>query len=206
MMPIIMGCLVLQIVLLGAGGIGASVPRLDVFQPAAITTIDHPSPVASEPVRIAGAKRITSTPSHDSTRRATSVDQSHPEMKSATTTEKIDSGTKMNKSDSGNPMPSDIVLSTAPVLLKKPAPVYPRIARQKGWQGMVVLQVDVDENGLPSEVQVKESSGHSVLDKAAYESVKKTRFMPVRILGRAYPASVTLPIRFILKQDAYETI
>ncbi|MDD5218919.1 MAG: TonB family protein [Candidatus Omnitrophica bacterium] len=205
-MQIIMGCLVLQVVLLGASGLGASVPRLDVFQPAARTAIDHPSPVALEPVRIAGPRRIASTPPHDSTRRVTPVDPSRPEMNSTTTPAKDSNGTKMNKLDTGNPAQSDVVLSTAPILLKKPALVYPRIARQKGWQGIVVLKVDVDENGLPSEVQVKESSGHSVLDKAAYESAKKTRFLPVRILGRAYPASVTLPIRFVLKQDAYETI
>lgn len=82
---------------------------------------------------------------------------------------------------------------------ESPRPFYPRAARQRGWQGVVTVLVHVAENGMPLEVAVKESSGHSVLDEAAVDAVKRWRFTPARHGGRPVTAAVEVPVRFSLE-------
>ncbi len=53
-----------------------------------------------------------------------------------------------------------------------PAPTYPRQAREHGDQGTVMLSVTVDPAGSPASVEVKDSSGHSSLDRHALQWVK----------------------------------
>jgi protein TonB len=79
-----------------------------------------------------------------------------------------------------------------------PRPPYPLAARKRGLQGVVTLMVRVAEDGSPLEVQLKASSGHSLLDESALETVKRWRFSPARQSGRAVVASVELPVRFSL--------
>lgn len=51
---------------------------------------------------------------------------------------------------------------------------YPRIAQMRGWQGEVVVELTIDENGRLASVRIQTSSGHDVLDKQAVEMVRKT--------------------------------
>ncbi|MGH7769275.1 MAG: energy transducer TonB [Candidatus Binatia bacterium] len=62
-----------------------------------------------------------------------------------------------------------------------PDPQYPHVAREKGWEGTVTIKVLVDEQGKAKFVEIHQSSGFSVLDEAARETVKKRwRFHPAR--------------------------
>ena len=45
-----------------------------------------------------------------------------------------------------------------------PVPGYPRLALNRGWQGTVVVTIDVRVDGTVSDVRVVTSSGHKVLD------------------------------------------
>jgi protein TonB len=51
--------------------------------------------------------------------------------------------------------------------------VYPYAARKKGIQGIVIVQLLLDENGSLLEIKVAQSSGHKLLDRAALLLVKK---------------------------------
>lgn len=84
--------------------------------------------------------------------------------------------------------------------VQQPRPFYPRVARQRGWQGMVVLRVAVDETGHPCEVAVRDSSGHAVLDEAALDAVRQWRFAPARQGGRLITAAIDVPVRFSLTE------
>ncbi|MBT5540869.1 MAG: energy transducer TonB, partial [Alphaproteobacteria bacterium] len=53
---------------------------------------------------------------------------------------------------------------------KTPKPAYPRLARKKGWQGKVVLEVIVCPRGKTKSVKVACGSGHRILDEAAIET------------------------------------
>ncbi len=56
---------------------------------------------------------------------------------------------------------------------------YPREAREQRLQGTVMLSVVVDQQGLPTQVDIKESSRHFVLDRFAVQWVKNHwRWLP----------------------------
>ena len=56
--------------------------------------------------------------------------------------------------------------------LYHPAPHYPRLARERGWQGSVLIQVSTDEQGHIKEQNLLKSSGFDILDQAALDAVK----------------------------------
>ncbi len=84
--------------------------------------------------------------------------------------------------------------------LKNPPPSYPMVARRMGWQGRVVLSVEVLANGSPGQVNVHQSSGHDVLDKAAIKAVSGWRFVAARQNGQAVSKRFLVPIPFILRE------
>lgn len=57
-----------------------------------------------------------------------------------------------------------------------PTPHYPRLARMRGLEGEVVIQLAVNSKGVPVKTELVHSSGHAVLDQAALEGLKKWRF------------------------------
>jgi protein TonB len=62
-------------------------------------------------------------------------------------------------------------------------PVYPAASRRAGEEGSVLLRVFVDPSGRPQQVLVAQSSGHSRLDQAAVNAVKRWRFQPASAGG-----------------------
>jgi protein TonB len=49
---------------------------------------------------------------------------------------------------------------------------YPLLARRKGWQGTVKLEVHIESDGRISRLSVQETSGYPVLDRAALQSLR----------------------------------
>jgi protein TonB len=80
-----------------------------------------------------------------------------------------------------------------------PAPTYPRAALRAGVEGTVLLQVLVDVDGRPLQVDVSRSSGDRRLDFAAREQVlRHWRFRPAMRDGHAVQAIGLVPINFNL--------
>lgn len=85
--------------------------------------------------------------------------------------------------------------------LDNPKPGYPLMARRRGQEGTVRLDVRVSAEGIPTSVRLKESAGHESLDEAAITAVWHWRFVPARRGGEAVEASVVVPVRFRLGGD-----
>ncbi|GAA3929283.1 energy transducer TonB [Luteimonas lutimaris] len=82
---------------------------------------------------------------------------------------------------------------------KAPSPPYPRDALRAGLQGIVMLQVLVDVDGHPLEVEVRQSSGHRSLDAAARKYVlRHWTFRPAMVDGRPVQAVGIVPIAYSL--------
>ena len=77
-------------------------------------------------------------------------------------------------------------------------PVYPGAARQRGYEGDVLIAAEVRADGRIGAVRVKRSSGYASLDNSALEAVKAWRFEPARRMGAVVDAWVEIPIRFKL--------
>ena len=59
-------------------------------------------------------------------------------------------------------------------------PIYPREAERRQLQGTVVLRVHIGADGRATQVEVIESSGHTVLDDAARARLMIWRYRPGR--------------------------
>jgi protein TonB len=79
-----------------------------------------------------------------------------------------------------------------------PKPAYPFVARRRGQEGQVLLNVEVLPNGTAARVEIARSSGFRSLDEAARHAVARWRFLPAQQGGAAVAALVTVPIRFSL--------
>jgi periplasmic protein TonB len=78
---------------------------------------------------------------------------------------------------------------------------YPALARRLNQQGVVSVQAEIDDQGKVISARVYASSGHRLLDAAALEAVKKTRFIPSRRDGKPIASSFIVPIRFRLNDE-----
>ncbi len=76
---------------------------------------------------------------------------------------------------------------------------YPHVARANRWEGRVVLRAVIGEDGRLVDLKVAESSGHSILDEAALEVLKKTAPLTLpQPLGRPQVV-VQVPISYRLR-------
>ena len=80
-----------------------------------------------------------------------------------------------------------------------PLPEYPFIARQKHWQGVVWLLVDVSAKGLVDAVDLEQSCGYRALDRAASRAVQRWEFTPAKRGGLPIASQVRIPVRFSLE-------
>jgi len=92
-----------------------------------------------------------------------------------------------------------VVREAVPLYRVNPPPEYPRLARKRGYQGTVVLEVLVDQNGRVGDLRLFTSSGHSILDKKAMASVKEWLFEPGMKGDKKLDMWVRVPVRFELK-------
>lgn len=76
---------------------------------------------------------------------------------------------------------------------------YPKAARRAGYEGVVVMVVSIDQNGVITEWRLQEASEHAVLDRAAEKTFAK-------LLGKKIPGPqphkglrVVVPIKYELR-------
>ncbi|HNV86732.1 MAG TPA: energy transducer TonB [Candidatus Omnitrophota bacterium] len=86
--------------------------------------------------------------------------------------------------------------------LPSSAVYYPKIAREKGWQGTAILEIAVDSSGKAEKVRVIESSGYRILDQAARQAILQCRFIPAKPNNLPAASMVRVPFRFSLQADS----
>lgn len=87
---------------------------------------------------------------------------------------------------------------TAPAPINFPAAEFSDEARRAGYQGICLITLVVDAQGMPQDVHVTRALGMG-LDEKAMESVRKYRFKPAMKDGKTpVPAVVTVEVNFRL--------
>jgi len=84
---------------------------------------------------------------------------------------------------------------------ENPHPVYPMIARIRGYEGVVLISAEVLADGRVGYVKLKKSSGYSVLDQSALNAVRKWIFEPARKMNTPLSTYVDIPLRFSLNDN-----
>jgi TonB family protein len=107
--------------------------------------------------------------------------------------------TTMPRPKAGGKAPSILTRFIQPKYAENPKPLYPREARKKGYQGEVMLKVEVLANGQVGRVEVKKSSGYELLDRSASTAVKQWKFTPAKKGKETIPFWVNIPIKFQIK-------
>lgn len=88
-------------------------------------------------------------------------------------------------------------VTAAPKFRERAEPVFPEAMRRDGREGVVVLEVEVDESGRAAAVTVAESAGPE-FDAAAVAAVKASLFEPARIGDVPVRVRIRIPVTFRL--------
>lgn len=91
------------------------------------------------------------------------------------------------------------IVEASPLYNANPPPKYPRVAIKRGYQGTAELMVLVNMNGMVDDAWLFESSGYSILDNAALQSVRSWSFTPGKRGNHPIEMWVRVPVRFQLQ-------
>ncbi|MCJ7600776.1 MAG: energy transducer TonB [Desulfobulbaceae bacterium] len=89
-------------------------------------------------------------------------------------------------------------IEATPLYRRNPPPDYPPLARRRGLEGTVQLDVLVNSRGDVNQVRLAETSGHDLLDRAAIAAVENWLFQPGKRGDETIDMWVRVPIRFAL--------
>ncbi|MEE9913580.1 MAG: energy transducer TonB [Deltaproteobacteria bacterium] len=111
-------------------------------------------------------------------------------------------GGSASVSDAGRPAAPDKMapaLSNAyPLYRENPPPGYPELARQQGYEGVVLVAAEILADGRVGKAVVSKSSGYAILDRSAVNAVKQWKFEPAKKSGIPYKTWAELPIKFVI--------
>lgn len=88
--------------------------------------------------------------------------------------------------------------TSRPMIVSSSKPLYPRVARESGWEGTVIVRTLITTDGVPSQVEIRKSCGHEALDLAAQEAIKTWKFQPAKDGNIPIAKWVDIPIKFDL--------
>lgn len=91
-------------------------------------------------------------------------------------------------------LPSSVISSR---VVEKPAPPYPPLARAAGIQGVVAVQILVDEQGRV--VSAKATSGNPLLQSAAVQAAYRARFTPTLLSGQPVKVTGSITYNFVMR-------
>jgi protein TonB len=79
----------------------------------------------------------------------------------------------------------------------RPSPIdYPHSAKRRNIEGLVLVEVWLDEKGKQIKQRIINSSGHQILDKAALKGISQWQFSRQQDDGQAIAYRVQVPINF----------
>ena len=81
------------------------------------------------------------------------------------------------------------------MVVKKPQPEYPSVAKRARAQGTVVVQILVDEKGQV--VSAQAVSGHELLRGASEDAARRAKFQPTTLCGQPAKVSGVITYNFV---------
>ena len=172
--------------------------------PAVREQPDTPAPTKTMSRNSAAAARVLTAPAREATPTATPPSTDTPSL--ATATVPVAQPRAPEPAISPPPIPRLSETRTSPAQPvsspsygDNPQPPYPLSAKRRGLEGKVILRVEVLANGTCGRLDVKNGSGHEVLDQAAMEAVASWHFVPARRGGEPFAAWVEIPVTYQLK-------
>jgi len=91
-----------------------------------------------------------------------------------------------------------LAFDAPPELIRAVKPEYPPLAKEAHAEGVVHVQVTIDETGRVIEAEVIGSNTIKLLDDAAIEAAKQSLFRPAKQRDVPVKSRITIPFRFKL--------
>ncbi len=89
---------------------------------------------------------------------------------------------------------------TLPYLLDFPKKIaYPRWAIRQGWEGNLILAVEILTDGSVGRMKVMKSTEYKLLDKTASKAIQHWKFHPAMKDGKPVLSCIQIPVDFKLK-------
>ena len=89
-----------------------------------------------------------------------------------------------------------------PFLISMSKPItYPRGARRKGSEGLLVASLEILEDGNVGRWQIVRSTGEELLDNAAVKAFLTWKFQPAMKNGKPVKTCIQVPINFELTKE-----
>ena len=85
------------------------------------------------------------------------------------------------------------------ILSKNSPPIYPRVSKRLGEEGVVRVRLDISIAGITTHAIIIQTSGFDRLDNAALKAVKNWRFKPATNRGRPVETTIDIPVRFTIQ-------
>lgn len=105
---------------------------------------------------------------------------------------------KVKKEDISSSLSAIPITYAIPIYKSNISPPYPLLARKRGYQGTVLLNVLVSKDGKAASIRLARSSGYKILDRAAIKGVRDWLFYPAKRGDELFEMWVKIPIRFTL--------
>lgn len=168
------------------------------------------TPPSKQPLPVAESSPDLTSPPHHTDSQALNIKDTHKvDAEQNALTEVASTQLEQAKEDQGTDTPQSSALPAkghvARPLISNPSfsappkpPRYPSVARKRGQQGTVWLEIWLDELGEQTRLFVSESSGVPALDKAALRAVSAWQFQPHRYESSVVAARVRIPVEFVL--------
>lgn len=96
---------------------------------------------------------------------------------------------------------SEYQLLSQPYYTKRGQARYPLEAKKLRQEGTVVLTLYINALGRLDKIEIKESSGFPLLDKAAIAAERQSRFRPAYLGNRPVASKAEVPYRFQLGRE-----
>lgn len=155
----------------------------------------NPAAPSEEPKASSSAEEAKETTEENATNESPA--ENELEKNAGPSEEKAASGNEAEIANEEEALPAGTRLNSD--LKQNPGnkqPVYPQIARQKGWEGTVGLTYNISPEGSVSDIEITRSSGYEVLDQEAVHAVSLFRYLPQQE-GRTYHR-----VTFMLTQNS----
>jgi periplasmic protein TonB len=167
----------------------AAAPAVSVAGPQAKPTVGTPVPV----------------PDAEISPEATIATQAEMQAQTGAAIEGTGAGTgnteitnDMKIEDDGPP-PDFVPVEKTPEPIKKPAPVYPEIARRAGVEGTVWVKIWVDKEGKAKKAQVIKTDAE-LFNQSAIDAAMQWTFTPAVMNNGPVAVWVSIPFKFKLNQ------
>jgi len=95
------------------------------------------------------------------------------------------------------PPTEDLEFSGEPLLTRRVEPVYPELAKRARIQGVVILEVHIDEQGIVTDIEL--IRGHPLLTQAAIDAVRQWKYVPTLLGDELVPVIKPVTINFLLR-------